>query len=215
MARVHPMFVIERCHVCGLVLRESQLLDQDAAGRWVHRACDPAIAHRQRHCIFMQLGLSTLVYVIDPDGHEHEVPVTRGMPVYLFKEALMLRTGVPIADQRLQFRGAMLEDGALERYGITEHDTVVMGGHRQALMVEALQAVIRHERESTIARLRAELEQTRAERDEAYGSLHRVRHAAQDEIDDPGGSYQFLFYITDDVDRVMNSELYRAAVRRG
>ena len=117
MARVHPMFVIERCHVCGLVLRESQLRDEDAAGRWVHRDCDPAIANRARHCLFMQRGLSTLVYVIDPDGQHHEVPTTRGMPVSLFKEALMLRTGVPIADQRLQFRGAMLEDGALERGG--------------------------------------------------------------------------------------------------
>jgi hypothetical protein len=163
----------------------------------------------------MRLGMSTLVHVIDPDGHEHEVPVTRAMPVALFKEALLVHTGVPIADQRLQFRGVMLEDGALELYGITEHTTVVMEGRRQALMVEALQAVIRHERESTVARLRAELEQTRAERDEAYGSLRRVRHAAQDEIDDPSGSYQFLFYITDNVDRVMNGERYRAAVRRG
>ena len=82
-------------------------------------------------------------------------------------------------------------------------------------MVEALQAVIRHERESTIARLRAELELARAERDEAYGSLRRVRHAAQDEIDDPSGSYQFLFYITDDVDEVMEGDLYRSAVSRG
>ena len=215
MARVHPMFVIERCHVCGLVLRPSQILDQDAAGRWVHRACDPAIAHRERHCIFMQLGLSTLVYVIDPDGQHHEVPTTRGMPVSLFKEALMLRTGVPIAEQRLQFRGAVLGDGVLEAYGIAEHDTVVMAGRRRALVVEALQTVIRHEREPTVARLRAELEQTRAERDEAYASLRRIRHAVQDETNHPSESYQVLFYIADDVDAVMAGELYRAAVRRG
>jgi hypothetical protein len=216
MARVHPMFVIERCHVCGLVLHESQVQDLGADGRMTHRQCtDPLVIDRMRHGMFLQLGLSVLVYVIDLDGQQHEVPVTRGMSVAIFKEALFMITGVPITEQRLQFRGARLEAGALERYGVNEHDTVVMEGRRRALVVEALQTVIRHERESTIARLRAELEQTRAERDEAYGSLRRVRHAAQDAIDDPSGDYQFLFSITDDVDEVMNGDLYQAAMHRG
>jgi hypothetical protein len=210
------MFVIEHCHVCGLVIRPSDVWDQDAAGRWTHRQCtDPLVVDRARHGLFHQLGLSVLVYVIDLDGQQREVPVTRGMSVALFKEVLFSITGVPVADQRLRFRGVMLMDGALERYGITEHATVLMAGQRRALAVEALQAVIRHERESTIEHLRAELEQTRAERDEAYGSLRRVRHATQDEIDNPSGSFQVLFYITDDIDEVMDGDLYRSAVSRG
>jgi hypothetical protein len=217
MARVHPMFVIERCHVCGLVIRPSDVQDQDA-GRMTHRQCtDPLVIDRTRHGMFLQLGLSVLVYVIDLDGQEHEVPVTRGMSVTLFKEALFAITGVPITEQRLQFRGARLEAGALERYGVNEHDTVVMAGRRRALVVEALQAVIRHERESTVARLRAELEQTRAERDEAYDSLRRIRDGAQREIDGPSGEVAppVVFYALDDADEVMNGDLYRAAMRRG
>ena len=216
MARVHPMFVIERCNVCGLVIRPSDVAYEDAAGRKTHRQCtDPLVIDRTRHGLFLQLGLSVLVHVIDPDGQEHQVPVTRGMTVSLFKEALLAHTGVPIAEQRLQVRGTWLVDGALERYGPLEHATVLMAGRRRALVVEALQAVIRHERESTIARLRAELELARAERDEAYGSLRRIRHAVQEEIDYPSGSYQVLFWVVDEADRVMEGELRRTAVRRG
>jgi hypothetical protein len=209
------MFIINRCHVCGLVLRESHIQDEDAEGRMTHRKCtDPAVTDRQRHGLFLQCGLSVLVFVVDLNDQQHEVQVTRGMPVSLFKEAVAVHTGVPIADQRLLFRGGVLGDGTLDHYGITEHDVVLMEGRRQALVVEALQAVIRHERESTIACLRAELEQTRAERDEAYDSLRRLRYVAQDEIN--GTENDVIFsWVTDVVDELMNGELYGNAVRRG
>ena len=83
------------------------------------------------------------------------------------------------------------------------------------LSVEALNVVIRHERESTIACLRAELEQTRAERDEAYAKLSHVREVAEFEIDDTG-SYQLPYkYIRKHIDQWMDGELFRAAMRRG
>ena len=88
-------------------------------------------------------------------------------------------------------------------------------GHREALSVEALHVVIRHERESTIACLRAELEQTRAERDEAYEKLSHVREVAEWEIN-ATDSYTFPYkYIRQHIDRWMNGELYGNAMRRG
>jgi hypothetical protein len=219
MARVHPMFVIERCHVCGLVLRESQVQYLGADGRTTHRECtDPILIERQLHGLYMMAGLCARTFVKTVAGERFEVPTSQIMSVDLFKDGLMLRTGVPVARQRLLLHGVELTVGKLSDYGNIVDATVLMAEPRRALVVEALQTVIRHERESTVAHLRAELEQTRLERDSAYGMLHNFGREIQDELrrpDAPGNARQLLWDMRDGLESMFDGDRYQGAQQRG
>jgi hypothetical protein len=214
MSRVRP-----RCHVCGLVLRDSHVQDQDAAGRWTHRECtDPIVVERELHGMYMMMGLCTRTFVKTVAGERLEMPTTHRMSVNLFKDAVMLRTGVPVAQQRLLLHGFELTDGKLSDYGIITGATVLMVAPRRALVVEALQAVIRHERESTVARLRAELAQTRAERDDAYALFANTDDDIQDELrrpDAPGNARHVLLQFHQNFTAMFGDESFQRAQQRG
>jgi hypothetical protein len=126
------------------------------------------VIERQLHGLYMMAGLCTRTFVKPVAGERFEVLTTQNMSVNLLKDGLMLRTGVPVARQRLLLHGVELTVGKLSDYGNIAGATVLMAEPRRPLVVQALQAVIRCERESTVARLYAELAQTRLERDEAY-----------------------------------------------
>ena len=208
-----------RCHVCRRVLREFQVQYLGADGRTTHRECtDPIVIERQLHGSYMMAGLCTRTFVKTVAGERFEVPTTLSMSVNLFKDGLMLRTGVPVARQRLLLHGVELTVGKLSDYGNIADATVLMAEPRRPLVVQALQAVIRCERESTVARLYAELAQTRLERDEAYALFAHLDGEIQAELrqpDVPGSARRELVRLHTGFTAVMSSETFQRAQQRG